>query len=78
MSLRRTSSSKKNVVWDEDNLRENEEIQKDYQHVRISEPKVCRVCLLCFVHVHAEHASSSSSSNPATCCTHHPHVHMHT
>eukprot|EP00879_Flechtneria_rotunda_P005809 GHRR01006113.1.p1 GENE.GHRR01006113.1~~GHRR01006113.1.p1 ORF type:complete len:242 (+),score=81.94 GHRR01006113.1:180-905(+) len=39
--LLRTSSSKKNshVVWDEDNLRENAEIQKDYTGIRIQEPK---------------------------------------
>jgi hypothetical protein len=27
------------VVWDEDNLKQNEEIQKEYSAVRISEPK---------------------------------------
>lgn len=39
--LRRSSTSKKDahVVWDEENLRENEEIQKQYSSVRIAEPK---------------------------------------
>lgn len=27
------------IVWDEDNLKQNEEIQKEYSVVRISEPK---------------------------------------
>lgn len=39
--LNHSSSSKKgmHVVWDEDNLKQNEEIQKEYSAVRISEPK---------------------------------------
>jgi hypothetical protein len=39
--LNRSNSSKKNahVVWDEDNLKQNEEIQKEYAAVRIAEPK---------------------------------------
>lgn len=39
--LDRSSSSKKDmhVVWDEDNLKQNEEIQKEYSNVRIQEPK---------------------------------------
>lgn len=35
----RSSSSKKQVVWDEDNLQQNEEIQKQYSAVCIAEPK---------------------------------------
>eukprot|EP00775_Hariotina_reticulata_P003965 gene3965-4218_t len=39
--LHRSSSSKKNahVVWDEDNLKENAEVQKEYSHCKIQEPK---------------------------------------
>jgi len=39
--LERSSSSRKNlhVVWNEENLKENEEIQKEYSAVRIQEPK---------------------------------------
>lgn len=41
MALARSNSSKKDlhVVWDEDNLKANEEIQKDYSQVKIQEPK---------------------------------------
>lgn len=35
----RQSSSKKAVVWDEENLKTNEEIQKQYSNVKIAEPK---------------------------------------
>jgi hypothetical protein len=27
------------VIWDEENLKQNEEIQKEYSNVRIQEPK---------------------------------------
>jgi hypothetical protein len=39
--LHRSSSCKKNahVVWDEDNLKENAEVQKEYSHCKIQEPK---------------------------------------
>lgn len=37
--MSRRSSSSRKVVWDEENLKENEEIQKEYSAVRIQEPK---------------------------------------
>lgn len=37
--MRCSSAKGGRVVWDEENLRENAEIQKEYSAVRIAEPK---------------------------------------
>lgn len=41
MSLNRSSSSRKDmhVVWDEDNLQQNAQIQQEFSGVKIQEPK---------------------------------------